>query len=151
MFKRFSFLMFLLVLINFSYTSVFACEVSNEYFSFMMPKSAKGTYSVIKEENGIYICEKISEQRGQGGFAFAVNFYKTPDDYADMEDVRKIGELADKNGKLYDIVLRQPREIYYGNGRKIAKNYRRLYDFAPNVEIKGINGNKFTKVQNISE
>ena len=75
--------------------------------------------------------------------------YKKPYDYSDMDGAKKIGELIDKNNTLYDIVLYQPREIYYGNGRKIAKNYKRIYDFAPNVEIKGINGNKYTKIQNI--
>ena len=154
MFKRFSFFVFLFVLISSFYTEVFAhnnLEVSNEYFSFVMPYETKGTYSVDKEENGIYICEKISKRRGQGGFAFGVLMYKNPNDYADMEDVKKIGELTDKNGTVYDIVLCHPREIYYGNGRKIAKNYNRIYDFAPNIEIKGINGNKYIKIQDISE
>ena len=126
-------------------------EVSNEYFSFTMPKETKGTYTVGKEDDGIYICEKLSQKRGQGGLAFAIKFYKDPNEYADMEDVKKIGELADKNGTVYDIVLYHPREIYYGDGKKIEKNYKRLYDLAPNIEIKGINGNKYTKIQNISK
>lgn len=57
--------------------------------------------------------------------------------------LKKIGELIDKNKKVYDVVLYQPREIYYGDSRKIAKNYKCIYNFAPNVDIKGINGNKY--------
>lgn len=119
--------------------------VSNDYFSFTMPKKTKGTYIAVNENNGIYILEKILKERDQGGFAFSILMYKNPDDYSDMEDAQKIGELIDKNNNIYDIVLYQPREIYYGDGRKIAKNYKRIYDFAQNVEIKGINGNKYIK------
>ena len=154
MLKRFSFSAFLFILICSFCIKALACdnlEVSNEYFSFSMPKEVKGTYSVEKEDNGIYIIEKISKMKNQGGFAFAVLMYKDPGEYADMEDVKKIGELVDKNSTVYDIVLCQPREIYYGNGRKIAKNYKRIYDFAPNIEIKGNNGNKYTKIQEISK
>ena len=149
MFNQVLFVIFLFVLINFSCIEVPACnslEISNEYISFVMPKETKGTYSVIKEENGIYICEKISKRRDQGGFAFGLKIYQNPDEYADMEDVKKIGELVDNNGKVYDVVLFHPREIYYGDGRKIERNYKRLYDFAPNVEVKGINGYKYTKI-----
>ena len=67
MFKRFLFFVFLFLLISFSGAEVWAhnrLEVSNEYFSFVMPKEAKGTYSVGKEDNGIYICEKISQRKG---------------------------------------------------------------------------------------
>ena len=154
MIRRFSFFIFLFILISSFFIKVLAydnLEVSNEYFSFSMPKETKGTYSVEKEDNGIYILEKISKKRNQGGFAFSVRMYKEPSDYADIEDVKKIGELVDKNNTVYDIVLYQPREIYYGNGKRIAKNYQRIYDFAPNVEIKGINGNKYTRIQDISK
>ena len=154
MFKRLLFLVLFVVLISFSCSVVLSddnLEVSNGYYSFNMPEETKGTYSVENEENGIYIIEKISKRRNQGGFAFGVFMYKDPNEYADMEDVRKIGELSDKNGKVYDIVLCQPREIYYGNGKKIERNYRRIYDFAPNVEIKGINGYKYIKTPDVSE
>ena len=153
MFKKFSFFVFLL-LISFSGTEVMAynrLEVSNEYFSFVMPKETKGTYSVIKEDNGIYICEKISKRKDQGGFACGLKIYENSDDYAGMDDVHKIGKLVDKNGTVYDMVLFHPREIYYGDGKKIERNYKRLYDFAPNVEVKGINGSIYTKTQVVSE
>ncbi len=156
MVKKFFGILFLSIFIFIvsSYTNVFAADksliVSNDYFSFTMPKKTKGTYIAAKEKNGIYILEKISKERNQGGFAFSILMYKNPNEYADMEDVKKIGELIDKNNNVYDIVLYRPREIYYGDGRKIAKNYKRIYDFAPNVEIKGINGNKYINIQNAS-
>ena len=149
MFKRFLFLV-LFISIIFSCTEVFAgssMQVSNNYFSVVMPKDTKGTYSVSKEDNGIYIYEKISAKEGTGGFAFCIKIYKAPKDYATLEDTKKIGELVAKNGVTYDMVLIQPREIYYGEGEKIAKNYSRLYDYAPNAEIKGVNGNKYIKEQ----
>ncbi len=148
MFKRLLFSLFLLILISFSGMGVFAneeLEISNEYISFTMPQKTKGTYIVDMFENGIYVCEKISVKKEQGGFAFGIKIYKNSNEYADMEDTRKIGELVAPNGTTYDVTLIHPREIYYGNGRRIARNYKRLYDFAPTVEIKGINGYKFTK------
>lgn len=64
-------------------------EISNDYFSFTMPKDTKNTYSVNKEDNGIYISEKKSAKAGLGGFAFGLALYDDPKDYADMEDSRK--------------------------------------------------------------
>ena len=149
MFKSFSFLI-LFISIIFSCTEVFAndsMQVSNNYFSLAMPNDTKGTYSVSKEDNGIYIYEKISAKAGIGGFAFCIKIYKAPKDYATLDDTKKIGELVAKNGVTYDVVLIQPREIYYGEGEKIAQNYTRLYDYATNAEIKGVNGNRYIKEQ----
>lgn len=146
MFKR---CLFLFLLISFSCMEIYASddlEISNEYFSFTMPKKAKGTYSVEKEDNGIYIIEKISKDTDRGGFAFALKIYKDSHEYADMEDAKKIGELIVKSGEVYDVVLIHPREIYYGDGKKIERNYKRLYNFAPMVDIKGVGENKYIKI-----
>lgn len=122
-------------------------EISNDYFSFTMPNKIKNACVVEKEDNGIFVIEKISAKSKEGGFAFGLQIYDNPEDYADMEDGRKIGELTDKKGKVYDVILIKPREIYYADGRKAAKNYQRLYDFADDVDIKGVNGNKYVKCQ----
>lgn len=122
-------------------------EISNGYFSLIMPNETKNTYSAEKIENGIYISEKISAKSGLGGFAFGLKIFKSPKDYADNEDYKKIGELTDKKGNLYDMVLIKPRELYYGDGEVIAENFARLYDYADNVEIKGVNGSKYFKNQ----
>lgn len=120
-------------------------EVSNGYFAFTMPAETEGTFVVQKNDDGVYICEKNSVKRNQGGFAFEINMYKNPSDYADREDYKKIGELTDKKGTVYDVILVIPREIYYGDGARTAKNYQRLYDFAPKVELIGVNGCEFVK------
>lgn len=120
-------------------------EVSNNYFSFTLPDAAKGTYTVNKENNGIFICEKISEKSGLGGLAFGIKIFKNPEDYAKMTGSKKLGELTDKNGTIYDMVLMRPSEIRYGEGKQIEENYNRLYNLADNIEIIGINGNKYVK------
>ena len=150
MFKRFSILLLTAIAIfGFSYAKASGnnkgLEISNNYFSFTMPYETKGTYNVSKEDNGIFICEKVSEELEIGGFAFGLQIYKNPGDYADIQGNRKLGELTDKNGKVYDMVLIRPTEIQYADGEKIKENYERLYDAGDNVEIKGINGSKYVK------
>ena len=45
------------------------------------------------------------------------------------------------------MVLIRPDEVRYGNGKVIEENYNKLYYLAENLEIKGINGNKYHKNQ----
>lgn len=122
-------------------------EISNKYFSFIMPESTQGTYSVEKMDNGIYICEKISAKSKMGGFAFGIKIFKYPNEYVDIPNSKKLGELKDTKGTLYDVVLLRPSEIQYEDGEEIQKNYNQLYEYGNNVEIKGINGNKYFKNQ----
>lgn len=150
MFKKLSFLVLLLVFTLVSYSFAQAANnngivISNSYFSFTVPNEMKGIYTVLKEGNAIYICEKVSEKAGLGGGAFGLNIYRNPKDYADMSAVKKIGELTDKNGKIYDMVISRPVEIEYADDEKVAENYKRLYDFGEKVEIKGVNGSKYVK------
>ncbi len=121
--------------------------VSNRYFSFTMPEDTKGTYIVSKEDenNAIYICEKISMESNMDGCAFGVAIFKSPSEYADTPGNKKLGELTTKKGVVYDLVLLKAREIYYGEGKEVEKNFNRLYDTADKIEVKGINGNKYVK------
>ena len=119
--------------------------ISNNFFSFIMPDDTKGTYTVEKFDNGIYIAEKISQKTEFGGFAFGLKVFKNPEDYATFDGFKKIGELTAKNGVIYDMVLMRPTDVQYGDGEEIKKNYDRLYEVGNNVEIKGINGNKYVK------
>lgn len=122
-------------------------EISNKYFSFTMPSNTEGTYIVEKRNNAIYIIEKTSAESGEGGFAFGFNIFKNPKDYAKLEDYTKIGELTDKNGILYDVILERPVENRCGDEEKTIENFLRLYDSAKNIEIKGVNGSIYNKNQ----
>ena len=153
MLKRFCIFLFVFVLMSFSYSKVLATnndvlEISNDYFSFTMPEETKGTYVVQKRDNGIFIIEKFSEKSGEGGFAFGLQIFKEPKDYAheaDIDKFIKIGELTDTKGTIYDMVLIKPIEIICGDGEPIESNFNRLYDFGDNVDVKAINGNKYIK------
>lgn len=120
-------------------------EISNAYFSFTMPSETKNTYTVQKKDNGIYILEKVSEKSGMSGFAFGLKIYKNPADYANVDGNRKIGELTDKKGNIYDMVLVRPTEINYGDGEKIKQDFDRLYDYGSIVggNIKGAKGSQY--------
>jgi hypothetical protein len=149
MVKRiFVLILFLLInCININASENSDLKISNKYFSFVMPEDTKGTYVVDKVDNGIYVCEKYSAALEIGGFAFGVKMFRHPKDYADIPGSKKLGELKDKKGILYDVVLMRPSEIQYEDTKEVQKNYNRLYDFGNNVEIKGINGNKYYKNQ----
>ena len=112
--------------------------VSNDYFAFTMPYKTNGTYKVTKDNNGIFIYEIASERTGLGGFAFGLKIFQNPKDYANGPGVEKIGELTDKKGVIYDMVLIRPTEIQHGDDKKIKEKYARLYDFGETVEIKGV-------------
>ena len=149
MFKRVFVSILLLALISCSYVKSAVnnnpSTISNGYFSFNIPYEIKDTYNVRKNDNGIYICEKKSEQAGLGGFAFGLKIFKSPKEYAYMPNAKKIGELTDKNGIIYDMVLMRPTDVQYIEEKETEKIYNRLYNYGDKVEIKGINGSKFFK------
>ena len=101
--------------------------VSNGLFSFTLPKETKKTFIVKKKNNGIFIYDKASKKAGFGGFAFGIQAYKNPASYANMPGGRKIGELEDEKGTLYDIILVQPTDVQfdYVNGK--SPTYDTLY------------------------
>lgn len=110
-----------------------------------MPSDTKNTYTAEKRDNGIYFCEKVSKKTGMSGFAFGLKIYKNPNDYITADGNKKIGELTDKNGNVYDMVLVRPTDVNYGDGEKIQQDFTRLYDFGDVVgeNIKGINGSVY--------
>ena len=125
--------------------STSAETISNKFFSLTMPDDTKDTYAVDKYDNEISIIEKISSKTEMGGFAFGLKIYRSPDDYVTFDGFKKIGELTAKNGVIYDMVLMRPTDIQYEEGDEVKRNYERLYEVGNNVEIKGINGNKYVK------
>ncbi len=121
--------------------------LSNEYFSIVLPHKVKGTYYADKKNNGIFIYEKESKKAGFGGFAFGIKAYKSPSDYAMMPGGRKIGELTDKNGNLYDIALIQPTDVQYDYNKGISEKYETLYKIGENATINGNKGSEYHKNQ----
>ena len=120
---------------------------SNKYFSLKLPDSVKGKYTVKKKQDGIFIYDKASSKAGFGGFAFGIKPYKNPSDHAMMPGGRKIGELTDKKGTIYDMVLIQPTDVQfdYVNGK--SESYDILYRTGETVN-KTINGTKNAKYYN---
>lgn len=150
MIKRF--VLSLVLIISFiSTNSVFAkaiqedIKISNKNFSITLPYDAKILYYVKKKNNGIYIYDKASKKAGFGGFAFGVQMYKNPSEHAMMPGGRKLGELKDKKGILYDIVLVQPTDVQYDYVHENKDDYMKLYKLGDTIEdkITGKNGAKY--------
>ncbi len=102
-------------------------NISNSLFTISIPHELKGTYQVKKRKNAILLYDKISKKTGFGGFAFGIIPFKNPADHAVLPGSRKIGELKDKKGILYDIVLKQPTDVQYDYVNGISKSYEKLY------------------------
>jgi len=118
-------------------------------FSITLPEEFKGLYEVKKEKDKISIFHKESKKAGFGGFAFGIKAYKNPSEHAMMPGGKKIGELKDKKGDLYDIVIKYPTDVQYDYTKtsEAPKGYKLLYDFGEKVDIYGVNGAVYYKNQ----
>ncbi|MBR2068379.1 MAG: hypothetical protein IJ877_01325 [Candidatus Gastranaerophilales bacterium] len=123
--------------------------LKNRLFSISIPQNLKGFYTVKKEKNKISIYHKNSKHSGFGGFAFGIKAYKNPADHAVLPGSRKLGELTDKKGNLYDIVLKHPTDVQYDYTKSETppESFKLLYDLGENINIKGINGATYFKNQ----
>lgn len=117
----------------------------NKLFSVSIPEKLKGTYQAKKDKDTIYFYHKESKKAGFGGFAFAIRAYKNPSDHAVLPGSRKIGELTDKKGNLYDMVLKHPTDVQYDYTKspKAPETFKALYDYGENADIKGVKGSTF--------
>ena len=124
-------------------------KFSNKNFTLILPNNIKGTYIVKKKKDSIFVYDKIAKKAGFGGLAFGVKMYEKPSDHAMMPGGRKIGELTDKNSKLYDMVLIQPTDVQYDYTKPVIDSYYNLYNIGNNNKyvIEGKNGNKYQKNQ----
>ena len=123
--------------------------IKNKMFSITLPEELKGIFEVKKEKDKISIFHKDSKKAGFGGFAFGIKAYKNPSDHAVLPGSRKLGELTDKKGNLYDIVLKHPTDVQYDytKSTEAPENFKLLYDIGDKVNIKGINGSTYFKNQ----
>lgn len=126
--------------------------VKNELFAFTLPEELKNFYEINKKKDKISIYHKDSKYAGFGGFAFGIKAYKNPSDHAVLPGSRKLGELVDNKGDLYDIVLKHPTDVQYDytKSEKAPESFKLLYDLGENVNIKGINGATYFKNQGMN-
>lgn len=102
-------------------------KVSNRYFSLNLPYSVKGKYFSKKDKDGIFIYDKASDKAGFGGFAFGIKMFEKPSDHAETPGGKKIGELVDKKGTIYDMVLLQPTDVQFDYINGEPESYDILY------------------------
>ena len=123
--------------------------VKNKLFSITIPEELKNLYEIQKEKDKISIYHKDSKHAGFGGFAFGIKAYRNPSDHAVLLGSRKLGELTDKKGNLYDIVLKHPTDVQYDytQSEKVPETFKLLYDLGEWANITGVNGSVYYKNQ----
>ena len=123
--------------------------IKNKLFAVTISNNLKDSYKIKTEKDKISVFHKESLKSGFGGFAFGIKAYKNPSDHAMLPGGRKIGELVDKKGVLYDVVLKHPTDVQYNyiKSSEAPESYMKLYDLGDNAEIKGVNGSTYYKNQ----
>ena len=113
-------------------------------FSISIPFDLNGIYEIKKDKNKISFYHKESKAARFGGFAFGIKAYNNPADHAVLPGSRKLGELEDKKGTLYDIVLKHPTDVQYDytKGVNPPESFKIIYELGDKAgeNIKGING-----------
>lgn len=144
----------LLIVLNiFSALSVCAepkdITIKNKLFSITMPNDTKGTFEKKVTNDTISIYHKDSKKAGFGGFTFGIKAYKNPADHATLPGGKKIGELTDKKGNLYDMVLKYPTDVQYDyiKSSEAPATFKRLYNYGDEVNINGSKGSVYYKDQ----
>ena len=123
--------------------------IKNKLFSIAIPQILQGSYEIKKEKDRISVYHKESKKAGFGGFAFGIKAYKNPSDHAVLPGGKKIGELVDKKGILYDIVLKHPTDVQYDytKSTEAPESFKILYNLGETVNIAGVSGAKYFKNQ----
>ncbi len=123
--------------------------IKNKLFTITLPEELKNFYEVKKEKDKISVYHKESKKAGFGGFAFGIKAYKKPADHAVLPGSIKLGELTDKKGNLYDMVLKYPTDVQYDYTQSsiAPESFKLLYDIGKIVNIKGINNSIYHKNQ----
>ena len=123
--------------------------IKSNLFCITIPEKLKGSFGTKKEKGKISVFHKASKKAGFGGFAFGIKVYKNPADHAVLPGSRKLGELRDKKGVLYDVVLKHPTDVQYDYTKSPVppEDFKMLYELGDNINIKGINGAMYFKNQ----
>ncbi len=123
--------------------------IKSNLFSIVMPKELNGSYFITKGKNKISVYDKASKKSGFGGFVFGIKAYKNPAHHAVLPGGKKIGELLDKKGNLYDIVLKYPTDVQYDYTKysKMPDSYKKLYDMGKVANIQASKGSTYYKWQ----
>lgn len=121
--------------------------VTCKLFSLTLPEAAKGLYVADIYDDSIAIFDKEAREAGYGGFAFKVNLYREPSEYAGGMD-SKIGELTTADGTLYDVAVTYPSEVQYDFNKytdDMPDSYKLLYDGTEDIlkTITGVDGATF--------
>ena len=123
--------------------------IKNKFFEISIPNDLKGSYEVITDKETISVFHKESKADGFGGFCFGIRAYKSPADYASLPGGRKIGELTNKRGVVYDVVFKRPTDVQhnYVKNPEPDESFKKLYDLGDSINIHGIKGYTFNKEQ----
>lgn len=121
----------------------------HKLFSISLPDEFNGSYTVKREKDKISVFHKESKKAGFGGFAFGIKAYKTPAEHATLPGSKKIGELTNKRGTLYDVVIKYPTDVQYDYTKspQAPESYKQLYDYGEKVEVNGVKGSVYYKNQ----
>lgn len=122
-------------------------KISNGLYSFNMPAKTKNLYTVRKKGNTVFIYHKESQDKGFGGFVFSINAFRNPAEYANIPGNKKLGELTDRKGRTYDIVVLYPNDVQYDyiNLRGAQNTYKLLRESVNSINIKNVSGTKYYK------
>lgn len=123
--------------------------IKNHFFLIRLPHNLKGAFVSKTSKDTISIYHKESKKAGFGGFAFGIKAYRNSSDHAVLPGSRKIGELINKKGILYDIVLKHPTDVQYDytKNAQAPELFKTLYDLGENVDVQGVKGSKYYKNQ----
>ncbi|MBQ2040682.1 MAG: hypothetical protein II482_00890 [Lachnospiraceae bacterium] len=113
-------------------------DLSNDLFTITMDSSFDGLYEVEydDEHHGIDLYDKKCKDAGYGGFAFGISAYENPADHAQSPCSIKCGELTDKDGVIYDIVLSHPSDVQY-DPEDEPESFIKLYEAGDEI-VKGL-------------
>lgn len=126
-------------------------HLDNGIFSIDMPKELEGTYIAEISEEGIYILDKTTIEKGKElgydfpGYVFGIYAYDDPEDYIYEEHYDVLGHITSGDGRSYEVIMDYPTDLQYFP--KFSDNYLATYDKSEEIaaSLKCTGDYKFTK------
>ncbi|WP_156035987.1 hypothetical protein [Butyrivibrio sp. AE3004] len=108
-------------------------KISNGFMSITMPAELEGKYIAFCKDGEINVYEKESYDAKFGGFCFGIYVTTSFEDYGGMRT--KIGELTDKDGQVYNVLIEYPSDVQwdYEKNDEMPEAYRALYEGARDI------------------